>query len=492
MKNIFSWAIFASTLAASTAAGQNYRPFRPAITYQLTEATTPGDTTHTLRLGSGQRVGVDSVFQFNKRTSSGRNGTLVYCGGYVQRPDNLFGDFFLVRPGGEYALTAANGRTFTLRPRWPIGQSWPATATGLTARVTARTLGTVLGQADSLATITLSDGAVLTLGKRLGWVSGPALGHYLNARLPQAALTLTALPELGLGTSRMGNFVAYDFQPGDLFLRRTLIFGMSAPCSSMTVWTRDSVLSRRLRANGDTLVYQIRSRTLSTSCGNSTLASPTTRTLRVNRNARDLGQLTGYWEEPDPLPASSTGTMHRPSWRTASYNQRPVQVHANYGQCGTALADTITLFNTSALDFGYSASSAPGLGLVQSLYSSFTSELMLLMGYRKGTEAWGQLTPFAQLLPARASRPAASTAAFPNPFGAALTVAFDLARPQPVAVVLHDALGRAVLRQPAEMQPAGVRQLTLATAGLPAGLYTLHLLFGEDGHTEVLKVLKTQ
>ena len=99
------------------------------------------------------------------------------CGRYVRRPDNLFGASLRVRPGAEYVLAAANGRTLTLRPRQALGQPWAAAAGGLTARVTARTLGTVLGQADSLAVITLSDGAVLTLGKRLGWVRGSALGR---------------------------------------------------------------------------------------------------------------------------------------------------------------------------------------------------------------------------------------------------------------------------------------------------------------------------
>jgi hypothetical protein len=482
MKNIFSWAVLASTLLISTASAQNYRPFRPAVTYQLTEAATPGDTTHTLRLGSGLRVGADSVFQFNKRTSGGQNRNSGSCGSYVQRPDNLFGASLLVRPGAEYVLTAASGRTFTLRPRWPIGQAWPATAAGLTARVTARTLGTVLGQTDSLATITLSDGAVLTLGKRLGWVSGPALGHYLNRQLPQAALTLTALPELGLGTARTGPFVVYDFQPGDLFLRKTISLGMITPCAFPTAWTRDSIISRRLSTNGDTLVYQVRTRTLTTGCGSPILAAPTTQTLRIDRTARGVGQLTGYWEGPIHMPAS----------RSTTFNQRPAQGHVNYGQCGTMLGDSTDLFNTAALDAGYTATSVAGLGLVQSIFSSFSAQFMFLMGYRKGSETWGQLTPFTQLLPTRTSQLAAAVAAYPNPFRAELTVQLTLASPQAVTAELHDALGRLVLARPAQLLGAGAQQLVLPTATLPAGLYTLHLRVAGEPRAEILKVVKTE
>ncbi|MEJ7663587.1 MAG: hypothetical protein WKG07_30630 [Hymenobacter sp.] len=44
--------------------------------------------------------------------------------------------------------------------------------------------------------------------------------------------------------------------------------------------------------------------------------------------------------------------------------------------------------------------------------SDCTTDETNLLGYRKGTEAWGQLTPLAQLLPAAAATAAATTAAF--------------------------------------------------------------------------------
>jgi hypothetical protein len=70
-------------------------------------------------------------------------------------------------------------------------------------------------------------------------------------------------------------------------------------------------------------------------------------------------------------------------------------------------------------------------------------------------------------------------------------VTFTLARPQPVGVVLRDALGRVVLERAATMYLAGSQQLLLAATGLPAGSYTAHLHFGQEARTEVLKVLKT-
>lgn len=491
MKHVSSlMLLLATALGATTAQAQAYRPFRFGLSYQLSAAATPGDTTHLLRLASRQAQGADSLFLFDKRTSRGR--TPFGCGHYVQRNDNLFGASLTQRPGAEYVFTAANGRTLTLRPRTPLGQAWAATTAGLTGRVTARTLGTVLGQADSLATITLSDGAVITLGKRLGWVSGPALGHYLNARLPQATLTLTALPELGLGTSQLGAFAVYDFQPGDVFLRRTTTTGyVGLPGCVDYRWTRDSIISRTLSAGGNALDYQQQRRTLTRNCfGAPVLSAPVVQTLHITRTTDHLDQLTGFWELASST--STGGLVHLPAWRTADYNGRLVQRHAGYMRCGTPTADSTSLLNASNLDAGYSVLTAPGLGQTQEEYSSFSTETTTLLGYRKGSETWGQLTTFAQLLPVRANRPASTTAAFPNPFGAEIQVAFTLARPQPVGLTLHDALGRQVLAVAPTPQPAGARQLALPTAGLPVGVYSLHLRFAGEGRTEVLRVLKTQ
>ncbi|MGY3090765.1 hypothetical protein ACVWYF_003826 [Hymenobacter sp. UYAg731] len=496
MKHFFSLVLLlAAGLCASTAHAQAYRPFRFGLSYQLSASTTPGDTTHLLRLASRQAQGTDSLFLFDKRASRGRVlPNTGQCGNYMLRNDNLFGASLTQRPGAEYVLTAANGRTLTLRPRTPLGQAWAATTAGLTASVTARTLGTVLGQADSLATILLSDGAVITLGKRFGWVSGPALGHYLNARLPQATLTLTALPELGLGTNQLGAFAVYDFQPGDVFLRKTTSFFDFAPgvrCISQ-VWTRDSIINRTLSTDGNTLGYQQQSRTLTRNCyGGPVLSAPVVQTLNITRTTDHLNQPTSSWE-PFAGAGISVGRMHLPVCHTASFKQRPVQRHLDYMQCATA-ADSVSLRDAEQMDFGYHLWTGAGLGKTREEHLNFfTADTTVLIGYRKGTETWGQLTTFAQLLPVRASRPASTTAAFPNPFGAEIKVAFTLASPQPVGLVLHDALGRPVRAVAAAPQPAGARELTLPTAGLPVGVYTLHLRFAQEGRTEVLRVLKTQ
>ncbi|GAB3833762.1 T9SS type A sorting domain-containing protein [Hymenobacter jeollabukensis] len=69
-----------------------------------------------------------------------------------------------------------------------------------------------------------------------------------------------------------------------------------------------------------------------------------------------------------------------------------------------------------------------------------------------------------------AARPAASLTAYPNPAREALHVGWTALR-RPGTLVLTDALGREVLRQPANGQ-----QATLRTERLPAGVYLLRLL----------------
>ena len=169
MKPLATLLVLLTALGAGPVRAQQYRPFRFGASYQLVATTTAGDTTHLLRLASRTVQASDSVFAFAPRTSyQRRTPGQSYCGDYVRRADNLFGTTMTLRPGGVVVLAAANGRTFTLKPRAPLGQVWAATAAGLTAQVTARALGTVLGQPDSLATIALSDGATLVLSRRFG------------------------------------------------------------------------------------------------------------------------------------------------------------------------------------------------------------------------------------------------------------------------------------------------------------------------------------
>jgi len=482
---LIRFGLLAGLLLNFSAQAQNFRPFRPGFTYQLSESASPGDTTHVLQVTDAGQVGADSLFRFTRRVSRAvRIPTASPCGSFIDRADNLFGATLTVSPGRNYRLTAANGRSLLLRAGAPIGQAWPA-APGLTGQVLARTAGTTLGQPDSLLTIGFSDGASLVLSKTYGWVSGPTLGHYLNLRLPLRQLTLTALPEARLGTAVTGAMTVFDFQPGDVFLRRTDSYGMGLPCL-VQMWTRDSIVSRYDSPGRDTIRYQIRRRTLQRSCSSTSLGAYSMQTFVVTRSSASA--LTGFWNGGS---SNSGGQINLPAWRTASFNGRPLQQHFNGMTCGAPAtqSDTLSLMDAGALDSGGYVWTAPGLGATRAYYPNFGTEDTYLVGYRKGSETWGQLTTFAQILPAAAAKPAATTAAFPNPFGNELTVTFELTRPQAVALELRDALGRVVLTQPATSFAAGAGAVQLNTATLPAGLYTAFLQSAASP-VQVLKVVK--
>ncbi|KAA9333138.1 T9SS type A sorting domain-containing protein [Hymenobacter busanensis] len=495
-------------LASITAQAQQFRPFRTGTAHQFTE-TSAADTIHTLRLESAALVGSDSVFRFNGRVVPVRRvlGTTCYLT-HVQRPDNLFGATLTKRAAGtEYVLTAANGRTFTLRPRAALGQPWAATSTGLTAHVTARAIDNVLGLPDSVVTIALSDGKTLRLSKHYGLVSGPALGAYLNGRHAARQLTLSALPGLRLGAEKTGAPAVYDFQPSDVFLRYSKQEGsLSNLCSES--WVRDSVLTRALSRTGDTITYRIWSRKLTRTYGSpgapagfcqgsaGTVLEPARTTeLQVTRSQQagapaTLTNTTVGNIVPNGFVAVGFGAR-----RTPNYYGRATQSLVDRQVCGVQTGDSVRL--ADIIDNGREQRYTAGLGLVflsnWGIYSTLTTTLL---GYRKvnlptstGTEVWGVLTTFPQILKAADYRPAASTAAFPNPFTSDLTVRFDAQRSQQTQVQLYNSLGQLV-HETSRPVAAGVQQFILAVPTVPAGLYSLHLQ--HDGRTEVLKVLRAQ
>jgi hypothetical protein len=501
MKHTYFLILWLFLRLAGSSQAQDYRPFRAGLTYQLSESATPGDTTHTLRLTSATRVGADSVFQFNPMTQALPANAGVGCGAtHIQRPNNLFGATLTVpATGSSFLLTARNGRSLTLRPRAVVGQAWLA-APGLTGTVSARTATTVLGQPDSVATISLSNGQTVRLSKHCGLVEGPALVALLDGRYRSQVLTLTALPELQLGTAQLGPKAVFDFQPQDVFLRHyTTINSLSTQLCSES-WTRDSILSRVASANGDSITYRIWSRSLSfgygsagapvqfcSSTGTSFVPGSVGTMVVAAGSAYGAKELTSSFSQPYP----PFGSLAQPASRSTQFSNRMEQEVLLRSASGCPTGGD-SLYVTYVLDFWGFDAYGQGLGQTRFHHGDmYNDSYMSLVGYRKNGVAYGQLRSFVQLLPAAVARPAATTAAFPNPFSQELTVRFELPRPQAVALELRDALGRVVLTQQTRPLAAGAGSIRLATGGLPAGIYTAVLRLA-SGPAQVLKVIKTQ
>ncbi len=462
-----------------------------------------GDTTHTLRLEAGTPVAgspTDSLFRFTKRAGTIPLVGFITCTMRL-RLDNLFGATLRSQPRAVFTLTAANGRTLTLRPRAPLGQNWATGIAGLTASVTGRVVSSRVlgGVADSVVTITFSDGQALFLTKTHGFLEGPSLDSYLNGRNRRLPLVLTALPERRLGASALGARAVHDYQPGGVFQRVSKDYSTRILCTQ--TWQQDSVLTRQLSRTGDTITYTIRTRRRSQitgACtftgGSSTSYSTSTTTFRAVKETPELPELTANVPQA-PLLTISGGYFASAATRSSStrFGGRFEHSVLRRGVCGPLGIDSVGLKEPVA-DADVLWQYATGLGLT---YFSFiglpTSSTTELTAFRKGTQAWGTFFGPTTLLAARDVRPAAATTTvFPNPFSEALTVSFVLASAQPVGSAIYDALGRQVRTAPAVRLGAGSQRLALPTAGLPAGVYMLHLLFAGDGRREVLQVAKQE
>jgi Secretion system C-terminal sorting domain len=505
MKHLYA-CLLALLLASAARAQTYYQPlFWIRHTYQYTEAGTPGDTTHTVRMAWPHIHFPDSVARLSGRAVAVTRSTPGSCyTTHVVRPDGLFGATVSIKTlvRKEYTLRAGNGRTFVLKPHAALNQPWAATAAGLTAQVTARGPATTFGQPDTVATIALSDGETIRLSRRFGYLEGPALGAYLNGQR-RRHLTLTAItgPSLNVGQPVVGPRAMFDYQPGDVFLRYSKLESSSGPVCSES-WTRDSVLTRTANAAGDTLRYTIWHRTLTRNYGapgnpycsgsGGTTLSPGS----VVSSIVAVGSEAQIAELTETAPGSSPNSWRMLTFtgrRTANYFGRKVQSVTARQACQPILGDSTVL--SYILDNGGYSTYAAGLGMVANInLGSMLNQTTTLLGYRKvnlptgsGTETWGSLRTFANILKAADYRPASTTAAFPNPFERTLTVRFETQRAQPVTLELRNALGQLVYQQ-TQAVAAGTPQLTLQLPVLTAGLYTLRLTV--DGRSQVIKVTK--
>lgn len=486
--------VAALLLLAGTSQAQNYRPFRPGLLYQLTSAA--GDSTVGVRLEKANAYAApDSGYYFNTRLALNSPSSTGSCGSMYRHFNGGTGPFgtgLSVRATGRATPDYAFGTGFLLKPGAPLNQSWMVQGS-LTAQVTTRAVEPVLGQPDSVVTISFSDGNVMKLSKTWGFVSGPAVLDYQSGRRSIRQLNLAALPTKRLGQVRLGARAMYDFQPGDVFWFSVSQQSGNGPLPTpSTTYYGDSVLTRTPSRSGDTITYRI-------ARGGRATQAWSVYTLVVSDQLLPRLLLPSNRYEP----TSSTGTEG--TWLTdmavdaSRFNGRPVQrLFGRYYHCATPVPNRLWV-QPSMPDVEQYDHYAPGLGRTHAavINSTCCYTFTSLIGYRKGgvpsstnptpaPEQWGTMMRFGSLLLSAADRrPAASTSAFPNPMTRELTVRFETQRPQTATLSLYNALGQLV-QQRQQAVGAGPALVLLPLPALPAGLYTLHLR--HDNRTEVLKL----
>lgn len=167
----------------ATAQTTAWRPFKPGLIYTYNAVSATATNLHTLRVDSSYVTATgDSVYTFNRLMRSPANSTYTF---YRSR-NNLFGARLRWLPGTAEYFLEANAETvgttvmtptalsLRLLPRAAVGSTWTASSQpALTATLSSRSFGNGSGLADTVATITLSNGQTLQIGRQTGLVQGP-------------------------------------------------------------------------------------------------------------------------------------------------------------------------------------------------------------------------------------------------------------------------------------------------------------------------------
>ena len=479
-------------IAVGVQAQQLWRPFRPGLiyTYEVPGATTNGHFTtlgvYTLRLDSAYITATgDSAWAFNRvmREIFGYTPGSASALRFRKSRNNLFGQRLLWQPGSsEYTLetvaegAAQAGATLRLRPRAAVASAWVANAAlGINATLTSRSLQTVNGQPDTVATITLSTGPVVRLSRRFGLLEGPQWLALSNASPQWVATQLPAT----LAQSPYSPLRLFDLQPSDE-IGYSADQGIVMPVACSQTKTLLRVVSRSQSADSLIYTYRAQSRFESFGAPGCTPASITYTSVGTGRWAFSL--TTGRSRQFVDLPML-TGEYRISSTSSVSMSRGFIQLQPGGGGCsGNQLLAYEQQFDTGPLNgngtFGpipdldtFSFYSVPlGLGLVSrggGYYIAYYRRT------RNGTTTTcGSPQDFVNLLPTRAAQAAAVATLAPNPAAEVATLALAQPARPGHTLRLTDALGHTVWSMPVT---AGQSAIVVPLAGRAAGLYLLHL-----------------
>ena len=489
MKNKYTILLLVMLLGTAGAgrAQTAWRPFRPGLIYSFGTAGSP--VTYLLRLDSAYTTAAgDSAWAFNRllRPTDGRAmGGQFFFGGARKSRNNLFGARLLWQPGtAEFMLeNVAEGSyqpalALRLLPRAAVGSTWAAsTAPALSATLSSRTWQPVSAAAgspfDSVATITLSSGAVLRLSRQYGLLAGP---RWLATSGAAPQWAVAQLP-VTFANSPLYPATLFDFQPGDrLGYAETPQSVGSPPCA--TTYTLRVIQTRQVV--GDSLLYTYRQQQrIATSttfgCGapGTVLTLPHTGrlafSLRTGRSPQfeALPLLSGEYRASDrPFATTSVvvglgvATPTFSTCQTGSAGLYYLQMHA-FG----------TLYSTLS-DGNWFQAFAPQTGAGDAQTHDNYLQYFVKTAVSGTTVTCGSATNFIGLLPVRAALAAASASLSPNPAAEAATLTLAAPARSGAALRLTDALGRHVWSGPV---PAGQLAAAVPLAGRPAGVYLLQV-----------------
>jgi hypothetical protein len=499
MKRFYSAlaALLLTSALANPAAAQTtvWRPFRTGLIYSYSDPQSTSFKLHSFRVDSSYATPAgDSVYAFNRLLRQLPNTASAY---YRSR-NNLFGAHLRWRPGtAEYYLEAnaetVNGTALTplaislrLLPKAAVGSTWQAsTQPALTATLSSRGLGTGTAATDTVATITLSNGQVVKIGRQSGLIQGPQWLDIANQSSPQwqayyEPQTMLQSPYSPLSLFRMlpGDRLGYELTP-----IMTNPFGCYEGHTLREFTTNpgapDSlIVTFRQQRQYQTFAYP--------NCGSaSNTIYPVENgrwalSLRTGKSPQftALGLLTGEYRVYPGMPNTLEMSMGIATTGTASACTSAIELR--FQRVYTGLNGVFGIYYPGIDYLGWqqvfagpdlNAMLAYGAGDLQTHETRLVYIRRVVPGV--GTyNSCGNVSSFATLLGSRAAQAAAMASLAPNPATDQATLTLAQPLPKAATLTLTDALGRRVWQGPVG---AGQAAATVPLAGQPAGLYLVQL-----------------
>ncbi|MDO7874068.1 T9SS type A sorting domain-containing protein [Hymenobacter sp. ASUV-10] len=488
----------AHTTSAQTTA---WRPFRPGLIYTYADPQATALQLHSLRVDSSYATsGGDSVYTFNRLLRKPSSGSY----GYYRSRNNLFGARLRWRPGtAEYYLEAnaetVAGTAFTptaislrLLPRAAVGSTWQASSQpALTATLSNRGLGTGTAATDTVATITLSNGQVVKMGRQSGLIQGPQWLDIANASAgqwqayyePQTLLQSPYSP-IQLFRVLVGDRLGYETTP---------IMTNPFPCyeghmlreiTSQQIVGDSLIMTYRQQRQYQTFAYPNCS-------GASNTVYPVENgrwafSMRTGKSPQftTLGLLTGEYQ-PYPNAAFNGLEMSMGIGTTGTTGICTSAVELRFQRVYNGTSGPPGFYYPGIDYLGWqqvfagpdlNAMLAYGAGDLQTHETRLVYIRRVIPGV--GTySSCGNASSFSTLLSSRAAQATAAATLAPNPANDQATLTLTQPLTKAATLTLTDALGRRVWQGAVA---AGQNSAAVPLASQPAGLYLVQMQTGNS------------
>lgn len=214
-------------LVFSPSSAQNWHPF-PSGRIPIFKFVLAGDSVERFlasRIDSVRQEGgaeAHYFYRINRPLSPGEvivgcaGGLIDYPDGYALNQDHYFGQKALLYPDGKCVFWSSAADSFVLLTNALPGQSWIFQG-NVTATMLPIAMDSILGAADSVKVVALTDGREIRLSRSYGISRFPNLLPFnpYDGSLQDCDFQLVGEQTAGLGTTLPGFEEVFDFDSGD-------------------------------------------------------------------------------------------------------------------------------------------------------------------------------------------------------------------------------------------------------------------------------------